>query len=112
MNRINLYQLHGDLSKPLLGLTEEVYQQLSKEISTIVHNGAVVNGFKSYLLMKNDNVEATKELVRLSITSHLKGFFYISSISALDISKMQNISSIPESIPLGKHTPENLSGYG
>ena len=41
--------LEGDLSKPRLGLEDQDYDMLCKEVHVIIHNGAVVNAALPYL---------------------------------------------------------------
>ena len=41
--------LEGDLSKPRLGLEDQDYAMLCREVHVIIHNGAVVNGVLPYL---------------------------------------------------------------
>ena len=41
--------LEGDLSKPRLGLRDQDYDMLCREVHVIIHNGAVVNAVLPYL---------------------------------------------------------------
>eukprot|EP01102_Stenamoeba_stenopodia_P018868 TRINITY_DN6998_c0_g2_i1.p1 TRINITY_DN6998_c0_g2~~TRINITY_DN6998_c0_g2_i1.p1 ORF type:complete len:806 (+),score=186.18 TRINITY_DN6998_c0_g2_i1:350-2419(+) len=73
----------GDLSKPLLGLTQQDFEDLASQIQAIYHNGCQVNGLLSYASLRKPNVESTKEIIRLAATGErLKNLYYISSLSA------------------------------
>ncbi|EYE90819.1 acetyl-CoA synthetase-like protein [Aspergillus ruber CBS 135680] len=57
----------GDLAKPQIGLTDSQWASLSSTaINAIVHNGAMVNWFRSYAALKVANVDATAELLRVA----------------------------------------------
>lgn len=69
----------GDLAQPALGLGEEAFGRLAEGIDVIVHNGALVNYVRTYDALRPANVEGTRELLRLAMTSHRKAFHLISS---------------------------------
>ncbi|MFM5892271.1 MAG: SDR family oxidoreductase, partial [Dolichospermum sp.] len=56
----------GDLSQPLLGLSEEDFKKLAKTIDIIYHNGAYVNSARPYSSLKPANVLGTQEVIRLA----------------------------------------------
>ncbi|KAK0725838.1 putative Nonribosomal peptide synthetase 14 [Lasiosphaeris hirsuta] len=60
----------GDLSKPLLGLTNNDAADLFKSIHAIIHNGAEVSHMKSYRSLRAANVGSTRELTRLALRYH------------------------------------------
>lgn len=68
----------GDLGLPGFGLDEEKLSKIFAETDAIIHNGTDVSFVKSYHSLKPANVEATKELVRLSLP-HQTSFHYIST---------------------------------
>ncbi|KAM0334359.1 hypothetical protein ACHAQA_001385 [Verticillium albo-atrum] len=70
----------GDLATPHFGLSEETVSRIFSEAHAVIHNGADVSFMKSYASLKPVNVDATKELVRLSLPYHLS-FHYISTSS-------------------------------
>jgi pyochelin synthetase len=70
----------GDLSQPLLGLTQEQFQALAIEIDSIYHNGAVVNFTYPYAALKATNVLGTQEVLRLAAQQKTKPVHFISSI--------------------------------
>jgi len=73
----------GDLSRPLLGLTQSQFQQMAQQIDTIYHNGALVNHLYPYALLKAANVSGTQEILRLATQVKLKPVHYISTFGVL-----------------------------
>ncbi|MCL9684279.1 amino acid adenylation domain-containing protein [Legionella maioricensis] len=75
--------LAGDLSAPQLGLKEDVFISLAKELDEIYHNGAFVHHLYTYEMLKSTNVESTVELLKLAGQFKNKKIHYISTLSAL-----------------------------
>ncbi|MBE0684226.1 MAG: amino acid adenylation domain-containing protein [Anaerolineales bacterium] len=73
----------GDLGEPRLGLTNEVFEQLTHEIDVIYHNGALVNFVYPYHAHKASNVLGTQEVLRLASRIKLKPVHFISTLSIL-----------------------------
>lgn len=69
----------GDLSKPLLGLKTEKFQQLASTIDVIYHNGAWVHHIYPYSILKSTNVLGTQEILRLASQMKTKPVHFISS---------------------------------
>jgi thioester reductase-like protein len=69
----------GDLGRPKLGLTQNVWDFLASEIDTVFHNGATVNYLFNYDLMRDANVLGTNEVVRLAFEGRPKEFNYVST---------------------------------
>lgn len=69
----------GDLSKPFLGLSKEIFQFLSVNIDEIYHAGANTNFLEPYSMLKDTNVQGTQEIVRLASTYQLKKIHYVST---------------------------------
>ncbi|KAI2612374.1 PKS-NRPS hybrid [Hypoxylon fragiforme] len=74
----------GDLALPGFGLPEEELAGVFAEAHAIIHNGTDVSFVKSYHSLKPVNVEATKELVRLSLP-HQLSFHYISTAAVANL---------------------------
>ncbi len=70
----------GDLSKPLLGLSSEGFQVLSKEIDVIYHVGALNKWTFPYSVLKLPNVLGTREVIRLANQVKVKPIHFISTI--------------------------------
>jgi thioester reductase-like protein len=69
----------GDLGQPKLGLTQEAWDFLAKEIDTVMHNGATVNYLFNYDRMRDANVLGTNEVVRLAFEGRPKSFNLVST---------------------------------
>ncbi len=74
----------GDLARPRLGLSDEVWQSLVQQIGVIYHNGALVNFVFPYERMKAANVNGTREILRLATHAHIIPVHYISTTSVFD----------------------------
>jgi thioester reductase-like protein len=69
----------GDLGQPKLGLVQDVWDFLAREIDTVFHNGATVNYLFNYDLMRDVNVLGTNEVARLAFEGKPKEFNYVST---------------------------------
>lgn len=79
----------GDLAKPLLGLSEDDFEQLASDVDAIIHNAALVNFCFPYSILKPPNVGGTHEVLRLACTTKVKAVHYVSTLDTL----------------IGSHTP-------
>ncbi|KAI9687002.1 MAG: putative secondary metabolism biosynthetic enzyme, partial [Bogoriella megaspora] len=61
-----IVQYAGDLSAPRLGLSEQEFQTLSREVDVILHLGAVRSFWDNYHMLRLSNVQSTRELVQLA----------------------------------------------
>eukprot|EP01126_Amoeba_proteus_P060712 TRINITY_DN8064_c0_g1_i8.p1 TRINITY_DN8064_c0_g1~~TRINITY_DN8064_c0_g1_i8.p1 ORF type:complete len:998 (-),score=214.16 TRINITY_DN8064_c0_g1_i8:325-3318(-) len=77
----------GDLGQPLLGLEQENFEMLCSLIDVIYHNGCLVNTIFPYSMLKHQNVTATLEILKLSLTHHLKPIIYTSTLSVFGMTK-------------------------
>ncbi|MDG0803092.1 non-ribosomal peptide synthetase [Pectobacterium polaris] len=71
----------GDLSRPLLGLSEQQYHQLAIECDVIFHLGAHVNYIQPYQAHRAGNIEGTLNILRLATQSKAKALHYSSTIA-------------------------------
>jgi fatty acid CoA ligase FadD9 len=78
----HLEVLAGDLTEQRLGLSEEDWDRLGRNVDHIVHNGAMVNHKLPYRQLFQPNVGSVAELVQLSLTYHQKRFTFVSSLAA------------------------------
>jgi thioester reductase-like protein len=74
-----LIPICGDLSRPRLGLSPGKWDTLCDDVHTVYHNGALVNYLLDYGSMRDANVEATREIVRLASTGRSKILNHVSS---------------------------------
>jgi len=69
----------GDLGQKGLGLMQETWDFLAREIDTVFHNGATVNYLFNYDMMRDANVLGTNEILRLAFEGRSKEFNYVST---------------------------------
>ena len=90
----------GDLSLPLWGLTSEHFAELAHSIDAIYHNGAAVNFVYPYRLLRDANVSATREALRLASLGRAKPIHFVSTFSVHAASDRRAGEIITESAPL------------
>jgi thioester reductase-like protein len=73
--------ISGDLSLPLLGLSEKEFAELAARTDAIYHNGALVNGIYPYSALKKTNVGSTKEILRLAGCIKTKPVHFVSTVA-------------------------------
>ncbi|KAK4224395.1 lovastatin nonaketide synthase [Podospora fimiseda] len=56
----------GDLSSSLLGLDEEEFSELSREVDVILHLGSLRAFWDNYHILRATNVQSTRELIQLA----------------------------------------------
>lgn len=72
----------GDLSEPLLGMTQDDILSLVGNVDVIVHLGATRGFFDNYHVLRPSNVHPTRELVKLATFRQIP-IHYISTIGVL-----------------------------
>jgi thioester reductase-like protein len=82
--KVRIVPVVGDLSKPLLGISEDYFNKLADCIDIIYHNGACVNFVLPYSKLKEVNVRGTRECLRLACRKKAKYFNYISTFGVFD----------------------------
>lgn len=101
----------GDLSQPLLGLSQTQFTALAKKLDVIYHNGAWVHHASPYSTLKAANVLGTQEILRLASQIKIKSVHFISTTSVFSapvgsgvqlIQEQSNIDDFP--IPEGGYT--------
>jgi amino acid adenylation domain-containing protein/thioester reductase-like protein len=100
----------GDLSQPLLGLSQEQFNQLTIRIDLVLHNGALVNMVSPYEALKTANVCGTQEVLRLACQSKVKPLHYISTVSVFDLANRRVSGAILEQESLD-HGGRLIGGY-
>ncbi|MDF5723140.1 MAG: amino acid adenylation domain-containing protein [Rhizonema sp. PD37] len=100
----------GDLSQPLLGLSEQQFRELAVEIDLIYHNGAFVNLIYPYTAMRAVNVLGTKEILKLASLIKVKPVHFISTLDVFQSRRYAQMEVILEKDHIVE--PEALSdGY-
>ena len=86
----------GDLSQPLLGLSEQQFRQLAVEIDLIYHNGAFVNLIYPYTAVRAVNVLGTKEILKLASLIKVKPVHFISTLDVFQSPRYARMQVILE----------------
>ncbi|ULP42707.1 carboxylic acid reductase [Mycobacterium lentiflavum] len=71
----------GDIAEPNLGLGQETWERLARDVDMIVHPAALVNHVLPYDQLFGPNVVGTAELIRLAITTRIKPVTYMSTVA-------------------------------
>jgi L-2-aminoadipate reductase len=74
----------GDISKPELGLSQNIWDRLCDEVDVIIHNGAKVNWMLPYSSLRAANALSTLACIQLCATGNPKRMAFVSSTSTLD----------------------------
>ncbi|KAI9889228.1 MAG: large subunit of alpha-aminoadipate reductase [Vezdaea aestivalis] len=76
--------IKSDLNAPRLGISEQDWQFLVREVDSVIHNGAVVHWLQPYSRLRQVNVLSTRDLLVLCGEGKSKQFTFVSSTSVLD----------------------------
>ncbi|AFY35840.1 amino acid adenylation domain-containing protein [Calothrix sp. PCC 7507] len=95
----------GDLSQPLLGLSEAQFRELADRIELIYHSGAYVNLVYPYTALRETNVLGTGEVLRLAVHTKTIPIHHISTLDVFQSSAYEQKKIILE-------TEDILSGAG
>ena len=102
----------GDLSKPNLGLSADVWYMLENTVDVIIHNGAHVHWIYTYTTLKPANVLSTLACLALCSVGRPKHLTFISSTAVLDTDHYASLAApILESDPLEDSRKGLSSGY-
>jgi thioester reductase-like protein len=100
-DRARVTVLPGDLTLPLLGLTEPEFAALADRVDAIYHCGAVMNFVLPYRALRAPNVHGTREILRLACQGRPSAVHYVSTID------MRVGDHLPEAAgPLDHGTPD------
>ena len=69
----------GDLGEPLLGMPEDAFDRLAREVDVVIHAGARVNLVYPYAALKGANVDGTREVLRLACLHEAKTLHHVST---------------------------------
>lgn len=99
---------YGDLAAPRLGLSEQIFTDLSQSIDRIIHNGADVSFLKAYSSLEKTNLGSTKELARLAAARMIPFHF----VSTAGVAQFVEGDELPE-IFISAHKPpvDGSGGY-
>ena len=100
----------GDLSQPLLGLTEDQFLVLASKFDIIYHNGALVNSIYPYSALKATNVLGTQEVLKLASLIKVKPVHFVSTLSVFPSLSYSGVELVQESDSLD-HGQVLSNGY-
>jgi amino acid adenylation domain-containing protein/thioester reductase-like protein len=101
----------GDLSLPLFGLSATDFDELSRKLDVIYHNGAMVNTIYPYQELKATNVFGTQEIIRLTAQSKVKRLHYISTLSVFAHKGSERVLHIREQEAIDEYAEHLRGGY-
>jgi amino acid adenylation domain-containing protein/thioester reductase-like protein len=78
-----LHAVVGDLSQPLLGLSEDLFEDLADNIDSICHSGGLVDWVRPLEDYLGPNIVSTHEILRLASQGREKTVHFISTMSTL-----------------------------
>ncbi|KAI1119699.1 male sterility protein-domain-containing protein [Nemania abortiva] len=124
-------RLHkGDLASPRLGSTKSEASKIFANADVVIHNGADISFMKPSGSLKPANLEATKELLRLSVP-HQLSFHYIFAASVMHLTGQESFGcsegylatkwsserclekvSDKYELPIWIHQPSSITGDG
>ncbi|MBN0043767.1 thioester reductase domain-containing protein [Streptomyces actuosus] len=99
--------LPGDLRHPRLGLSEETWHTLAREVDSVVGVAAAVDFLRGYRSLRASNVLGALTLAELAATGRPKPLHHISSVAVFN---EVGITSMGEDDPLA-HVDRLVSGY-
>ncbi len=105
--------LRGDLSQPMLGLTEKEYDRLCKNVDSIYHSGAWVNHILTYESLRATNVESTITFLKMASTYQQKVVNYLSTTNvALAMDDLENAGGYVQSKCISETILREAEKYG
>jgi amino acid adenylation domain-containing protein/thioester reductase-like protein len=78
-----LHAVVGDLTQPLLGLSEDLFEDLADNIDSICHSGGLVDWVRPLEDYLGPNIVSTHEILRLASQGREKTVHFISTMSTL-----------------------------
>ncbi|MET9804131.1 thioester reductase domain-containing protein, partial [Streptomyces sp. NPDC006368] len=76
--------LVGDLAEERLGLTEEVFDGLSRTVDVVYHAGATVHWLHPYEALRTANVRGTEEVLRLAARHRTVPVHHVSTVGVFN----------------------------
>ena len=111
----HLEVLAGDISQPLCGLKQEVFDQLASRVDRIVHAAALVNHALAYEHFFGSNVVGTAEMIRLAVSKRKKPIDFFSTVAVRPFLKLVKGQGDTEQSPIKDSivlAPGYAAGYG
>lgn len=99
----------GDLAEAQLGLTDDAFAALARDVDVVFHNGAWLNFFYPYATLKPANVLGTTDVLRLAARGEPKPVHYVST-SGVFYSRAYHGRMLPET-DAAEHCEGHALGY-
>jgi amino acid adenylation domain-containing protein/thioester reductase-like protein len=110
-NSSRIIPVPGDLSEPLLGISEHLFLKLAGKIDVIYHNAAYINLIYPYTAHRATNVFGTQELLKLATQIKVKPFHFISTLDVFQTSRAFGTNAILEQDELNPSEAIYFDGY-
>ncbi|WP_157121273.1 carboxylic acid reductase [Nocardia miyunensis] len=114
LSKGHLRVVAGDKDASQLGLDNDTWSELTKDVDLIVDSGALVNHVLPYRELFGPNVLGTAELIRLALTTVRKPYVYISTVgvgSQIPRGSFVEDADIREVSPVRRVEAGYASGY-
>ncbi|MGH6654868.1 MAG: thioester reductase domain-containing protein [Actinocrinis sp.] len=105
--RRRITALPGDLRRPRLGLSDELWDRLADELDSVVSVGAAVDFLRGYPSLRQSNVLGPLTLASLAATGRPKPLHHVSSIAVFN---EVGIATMGEDDPVA-HIDRLVAGY-
>ena len=106
-----IHAVLGDIAKPELGIEQQEFAELARDVDVIYHCAALVNFIYPYSALRAPNVRGTHEVLRLATSVKLKPVHYTSTVDVLLGTHMQRPFYEDDESVL--HEPNEIpDGYG
>ncbi|HSE16325.1 MAG TPA: thioester reductase domain-containing protein [Pyrinomonadaceae bacterium] len=76
-----IHCVYGDITQPLLGMSNRDFNNTAQSVGAIYHAAAAVDWVRPYGDLRDANVIGTRELLRLACTGPSKSFHFLSSLA-------------------------------
>jgi amino acid adenylation domain-containing protein/thioester reductase-like protein len=81
----NIEPVVGDIAQPLLGMTDQVFDDLAHRVDVICHSGGLVDWFRPLQDYVGPNIVSAHEILRLASRGRAKAVHLVSTISTLPV---------------------------
>lgn len=98
---------HGDLSDPMLGLSQHEFEDLSRSADVIIHLGAVRSFWDNYYALRQTNVQPIGELVKLAAGRRVPIHF----ISSSGVLPTTDYAPVGDSVAQNHPPTDGSNGY-
>lgn len=101
----------GDLRRPRLGLDDDTFERLGREVDSIHHCATSMNHLETYAMAKPANVDAARDLLRLAVLGRPKLVNYISTLGVFNASASEARRVVYENTPIDHELHRRSQGY-